>query len=132
MLGTIIILCADCMGMILLAKQASNIFIYYVLGLRVLLIIIYIVLYNMYGLLGLGISYLIMGIAHIMLISFVMEHKYKIKFNKSVYEKLFVVFIATVAAILFRKIDNMIFSYLLGAALFLFSCSYSYLFIKKT
>jgi len=108
MLGTIIILCADCMGMILLAKQASNIFIYYVLGLRVLLIIIYIVLYNMYGLLGLGISYLIMGIAHIMLISFVMEHKYKIKFNKSVYEKLFVVFIATVAAILFRKIDNMI------------------------
>lgn len=130
-LGTIIILCADCMGMILLAKQASNIFIYYVLGLRVLLIIIYIVLYNLYGLLGLGISYLVMGIAHITLISFVMGHKYKIKFNKSVYEKLLVVFIATVAAILFRKIDNMFFSYLLGAALFLFSCSYSYLFMKK-
>lgn len=131
MIGTIITVVSNCMGMILLAKQASNIFIWSVLSQRIILLGVYLFLYNYLGLFGLGIGYIVLGIVHLIFMTSILHIFYKIHMSKITYILLgFIIFI-TVLTIISRKIDVSYLKYSLGSVLLMFSCLFSILYMKK-
>lgn len=131
MIGTVIIVVSNCMGMILLAKQASNIFIISVLSQRVILIAVYLLLYKHYGLTGLGFAYIANGIIHISFMTVILKRFYDISLARRVVLLLLLVIIFTLIAIATRSISNVYIRYLVGFALFLLSCVYSVRYLKN-
>ena len=77
-LGTLITLCSNNMGLILLAKQASRVFLITATSQRVITIVISLIAYKNWGLIGLGYTSLVMALIHIILMSFIMKTKYEI------------------------------------------------------
>ena len=120
MIGTVIIIVSNCMGMILLAKQASNIFILSVLGQRIILVGVYIVAYKYLGLMGLGFSYIATGLVHITFMTVILRHFYDIRLSGSTYKLLALVIVVTVMTIFCRKIDILWVKYSFGAVLLIF------------
>lgn len=131
LLGTIIIIVSNSMGMILLAKQASNIFIWSVIVQRVVLIAVYIVFYNMWGLLGLGFSYIVTGLLHISIMSFILRRYYDIKLSGNVLRLLGIVLFFSIAMIFVRTIPNDIIKYTLGIIGIMASVIYTLHYSKK-
>lgn len=131
-LGTIIVVCSNSMGMILLAKQEAKIFTVYSLLHRAIFIPVYFLLFNRYGLIGLGISYILDSSIQFTVYGFLNWHNYKIKLGKRLNIQLFMVFTLILATIFVRKIEISAVRYVLGGTIFLFSCFYSYYFMKKT
>ena len=130
MIGSIVMICSNSMGMILLAKQKSKIFLSSVIGQRVLMIVIYLGLYTLFGLRGLGYSYCAHGIIHFVIVVSIMGKCFDIGFNKRVLINLLVIIISCLVAIWIRKMDDL-FSYALGSLLFVFSLVYTYLYMKR-
>lgn len=130
-IGTILIVCSNSMGMILLAKQNTKVFLTSTFFQRLIIIFVFIILYNAYGLAGLGVSYLIMNVLHFVLMIIIMKRLYDIKFSKRMFLHLLIVVLFSIVAILFRAIDNKFYMYLLGLFLLFGVCVYSYLYLKK-
>lgn len=131
MLGTIIIVCSNCMGMILLAKQDSKVFLWSVFGQRLFLIFVYIILYDTLQLRGLGYAYAITGIIHLLLMALIMRIKYRIYLSKKNYLMLFIILSVTLLAIYSRNIEYLLLKYLIGGGLFILSLLYIYFFVTK-
>jgi PST family polysaccharide transporter len=131
MFGTIIVVCSNNMGMILLAKQAAKIFTIYSFINQFLFVVIYIVSYNLYGLSGLGITYTLNVILQLIAMSLVNRYIYNIKFENKLYIHLIVVLSTVLITVLLRKIDIISLRYFLGFCVFVFSCLYSYKYMKK-
>jgi PST family polysaccharide transporter len=119
------------MGMILLAKQAARIFIFSVLGQRLLLVGIYLVFYTYFGLLGLGIAYICTGIVHLLFMTIILNHFYKIRLGKRIYQLLLLIIVVTIITIFVRKIEIEWVKYSLGVVLLIFAFLFSYLYMKK-
>jgi len=131
-LGTIVIVCSNSMGMILLAKQEAKIFTIYSIVNNVLFIPMYFLFYNFYGLLGLGMSYLLNTLFQLFINGTIIHFKYKIELEKKLKILIAVIFITVLITIFIRKIEILSLRYILGILLFLFTCAYSYYFMKKT
>ena len=131
MIGTVFIVVSNCMGMILLAKQASNIFIWSVLGQRIVLMVVYLLGYKYWGLTGLGFSYIATGALNFFLMAIILNHFYEIIVAKRVSILLAMVIVATIATIIVKKIDIITLKYSIGIALFIFSTVFSYIYMKK-
>jgi O-antigen/teichoic acid export membrane protein len=131
MLGTIIVICSNNMGMILLAKQVAKVYTIYSFMHRLLFLPVYIVFYNLYGLMGLGISYMLNIIVQFVAYGLINNYKYNIKLKWRLNKQLIIVFLTIILTIFIRKIDIIIVKYLLGFSIFLFSCLYSINFLKK-
>ena len=131
MVGTILVVCSNNMGMILLAKQAAKIFTVYSFAHRILFLPIYIVFYNLYGLTGLGISYMLNIVVQFLVISFINRYKYNIRFRRKLNIQLIIILTTVIATIFLRKIDAILIRYLLGTCALLFSCLYSYKLMKE-
>lgn len=131
MIGTVIIVVSNCMGMILLAKQASNIFILSVLGQRLILIVIYLLGYTYYGLKGLGFAYIATGVVHITFMTVILRRFYDIRLTGGVYRLLFLVIGTTLITIYARTIPNIVIKYFVGSVLFAMSCVYTLYYMKK-
>jgi O-antigen/teichoic acid export membrane protein len=130
-LGAVISICSNNMGMILLAKQKSNIFLITVTVQRLLAIIIYIFSYHFYGLTGLGFSYLIMAVIHILLMSAIMNQFFKIRFNAKLIIQLVLILFVSVLTLYARRINYELLKYIVGLILLLISIYYSYFIIKS-
>lgn len=130
MIGTVIIVVSNCMGMILLAKQASNIFILSVLIQRIIMVGLYLLSYKYLGLLGLGLSYVMHGVIHLLLTAFILIKFYGIRLAKRVYGLLSLIIMITIMTIFARKIDILIVRYSAGGALFVTSMIVSYYYMK--
>jgi len=130
MLGTVIIIVSNAMGMILLAKQAANIFIYSVLFQRLVLVAVYLSLYKLYGILGLGFSYVVTGILHILTVSFILNRFYDIRLSNKVLKLLLLIISITLITIFVRNINSYVLRYSLGAVFFLGSLIYSNKYMK--
>lgn len=130
MIGTVIIVVSNCMGMILLAKQASNIFIWSVLLQRIIMVGIYLFSYKYYGLLGLGFSYVMHGVIHLLLTAFILIRFYGIRLAKRVYGLLLLIISITIMTIFARKIDIALVRYSAGGTLFIASMIVSYYYMK--
>ena len=131
MIGTVFIVVSNCMGMILLAKQASNIFIWSVLGQRVFLIVVYLLGYTYFGLTGLGFAYIVTGALNFFLMVILLGHFYGIRITKRVAILLTIVIIVTLATIFARKINIIAVKYSIGIALLLFGTAFSYMYMKR-
>ena len=127
MIGTVIIIVSNCMGMILLAKQASRVFLFSVIGQRFVSLAVFMVLYKFMGLKGLGFAYVFHGTLHLVTMMFILHHFYSIHLNRRVWGLLLGVLLLTVLTIFFRSIDNYVLKYSLGTlSLFLASMTSVY------
>lgn len=104
LIGTIIIIVSNSMGMILLAKQASSTFLWSVLSQRLFLIGIYFFAYNKLGLLGLGLAYIFTGVIHLLFMIIILGKKYNIKLSKRTVNLLIIVIGTSLLMIYVRTI----------------------------
>lgn len=130
LLGTIIILVSNSMGMILLAKQASQIFLLSVITQRLILLGVYFLLYSMYGLLGLGFAYIFTGVLHISLMSAILKKFYGISLNKRVISLLALILSVAILMILIRTINSVPIRYSAGTIGIIFSLAYSLYYMR--
>lgn len=121
-IGSIAIICSNCMGMVLLAKQNSRLFLissfvccFVILGLNILL-------YNIWGLIGLGIGYAVNGLVQLVMYQCIMSKRYGISFDRSVVLNLVLAIAACFLAKYFRSIEMGWLQWTLGGLLFV-SCS---------
>jgi len=130
-IGSVIIICSNCMGMILLAKQASSIFLVSVIGQRIICLAAFILLYQLFGLKGLGYAYIFLGVLHIVLMSIIMKVKYNIQFNTKVLIQLLLVISVILISRSVRGLENVYWRYSLGFTLIFMTVVYSYYYMKK-
>lgn len=130
-IGMVIIICSNNMGMILLAKQNSKVFLTTAIFQRILNIILSIFLFNRYGLLGLGISYLIMAVIHIVLMSIIMGRFYNINWKYEVLIKLLVIILLCSLVVYSKGYMTDFVRYLTFIVTLSITTLYSYLHLKK-
>ena len=85
LMGSLITICSNAMGMILLAKRNSKVFMVSVTSLRLLSVLLFIFLYSIYGMIGLGYAFLINSVVHFVAMQLIMGKLYNIFFSKAVY-----------------------------------------------
>lgn len=130
-IGMVIIICSNNMGMILLAKQNSKVFLTTAISQRILNLILSIFLYNRYGLVGLGISYLIMAVVHIILMSIIMERFYNINWKYEVLIKLLVMILLCSLIVYSKEYMTDFVRYITFIATLSITTLYSYLYLKR-
>jgi len=114
MVGTLLLLCSNFLGIILLAKQKSKIFLTSVFSQRLFLLIVYYFFYNWWGMRGLGYSYIMTGLSDIILMSVIMRHFFKITLEKHVYIILMIELSVTVLCMWLKTIENIYCKYSVG------------------
>lgn len=130
-IGSVIVICSNCMGMILLAKQASSIFLVSVISQRIMCLVAFILLYNCFGLRGLGYAYIFLGALHFILMSLIMKLKYDISFNKRVIVQLLLVISSILLSRYVRELDSIYLRYAIGIILIMLTIVYSYYYMKR-
>lgn len=131
-LGTLITMVSNQVDMILVAKFQIRIFTVLAVSIRVLQVFATIVLYNYFGLIGLGIALSLLGIVHLILMTSVVYHYYKIKFSTSFLKIAIWVVLFSLAALLCNElIDNTLIKWVLGLSLTAVSIAYSLSTSKK-
>ena len=129
MLGTIIMIASRCMSMVLLAKQNSKVFLSISVTMRILILLLSIVLFMLWGIRGLGIAYLTYGIIDLFVAMYFMNRLYRIRFVSRNIINLSVIIIFCVLAIIIRRIESG--ALVWGLGLFLLSIFYIYVYMKK-
>lgn len=130
-IGSVITICSNCMGMILIAKQATKVFLLSVFAQRIICLIIFMLLYQKLGLLGLGFSEIFAGLLHIVLMALIMGGKYNIRFSRRVVMQLLLTIIIVLLSIYIRTFENNYFRYIIGFCIVIFVTIYSLYYIKK-
>lgn len=129
--GVLITICSNAMGMILLAKQRSNVFIYSVSFSRLIIVLLNIYFFKYFGLKGLGISIFITSLMHLLLMKAIMFKLYNIVFYKRTMKMLFITLVFCLIAFIIKNIDFLFVRYLLGSCIFIISILYSNINIKN-
>ena len=124
-IGTILTVGSNSMGMILLAKQEAKIFMTYSFLHRALFIPIYFIFYLTYGIMGLGISYLLNTAVQFLVYYVIVSKRYNIIFQKRLIFISIGFCITLLITILSRNIENSIIRYTCGIIIFM--CSLFYL-----
>jgi len=130
-IGTLITIVSNCLGMILLAKQAANIFLWSVVIQRLVLLAVFVLFYNLWGLKGLGLAMIYLGLQHMIVTAVILYRKYKIMMNRGVLYLLFLVIGTTLLTLYFRSMSAPVVKFGLGGAMIVFSLVYSYIYTKK-
>lgn len=129
--GAVIIVCSNNMGMILLAKQKSRVFFFTTTFQRLLTVLISLLAFNFFGLLGLGLGYALMGLTHLLLMSFIMNRMYRIRFQRQMYFHLIAVLLLAFLALVIRDVEFLYIRIALGILLFLGSVGLSLYIVKR-
>lgn len=120
-IGTMITIVSNQVDMILVAKFKVKIIIIIAVFYRLLQIIINVLLYSRYGLVGTGISLAIMGVVHLVVMVTIVYKLYRIKFNTSFIKFSSIVCGFIVLSILVLNVSNIVYRYLFGLCLFILS-----------
>lgn len=131
MVGTLLIICSNFLGIILLAKQKSRIFLSSVFSQRLFLLFIYYFFYNMWGMRGLGYSYIVTGLSDILLMTIIMKHFFNITLDKRVFFVLSVELIVTVCCMLLKTIEKPYVKYSIGLCVLCLSIVASITILNK-
>lgn len=130
-IGTLITIVSNCLALILLAKQASKIFLWAEISQRLLLVGIYILFYNLWGLRGLGLSYIVLSIIHYIVMTLIMKKTYGIITSKRTLILLVSVIVTSLLTIYIRELDNTLLKFSLGGSLFVFSLFFCHIYMSK-
>ena len=131
MLGTLLLICSNFLGIILLAKQKSSIFLSSVFIQRIVLIFVYYYFYGFWGMRGLGYAYIVTGVLDVMLMSGIMKHFFSITLNRVVWCLLLFELFVTLLSMWLKTLENPYFKYTSGALVLLVSVLISLLVLKK-
>lgn len=129
--GVLFTVYSNALGMILLAKQASEIFFYTATIGRIVFLTVSLSLFYFWGIVGLGIAAVIIGIFHLSFMSYVMWRKYNITMNSRMFQMLFIIIALSLCAFFIKELNDMVTRYLLGAALFTIYAAYATYQTKK-
>lgn len=129
--GTIITICSNQIDMILIAKYKIKLFSIIAVIYRVLQVIISILLYNSFGLVGMGISIAVMGLIHLIVMSIVVYKQFKISYNYFFVKISIIVLILTLAASGINEIGNVITRLFIGSLLIIVTLLFSLIISKK-
>jgi len=122
---TLIIIVSNPIDMILIAKQNTKVFLLITIFYRIIGTILSIYSFYTYGLVGLGVSMLIMAIIHIVLMQSVMYKFYNIIIDSQSF-KIFIVSVCfVIVAFFLSDIGNVYLKYLLGVVIIFVSILYS-------
>jgi PST family polysaccharide transporter len=125
-LGNLLIVVSNALGMILLAKQATSVFFYTITFGKIVVLSTMISMFYYHGLKGLGLSVLFTGIFHLMFMQIVLWKQYKIKMKKELMSLLFIICIlCCLSFFLRRNLDSTWISYCLGVCLIIVTVWYS-------
>lgn len=123
-MGTVTIICSNCMGMVLLAKQKYKAILISTFITSVIILTINLLFYRLWGLKGLGFGYFFSGILQFIVYDCMMFFRYRICFNRTVLFK-WILLIAIILTINFTKTIENVFTryslngfFLLGASLY--------------
>lgn len=126
MIGTILLVCSNFLGIILLAKQKSKIFLSSVIFQRILLLGIYFLFFKLWNIRGLGFAYIFTGISDLILMTVIMKKFFSITLSRRIWHVMSIVLLITLLSILIKLITIEYLRYSLGLIIFVFSAYYSY------
>jgi O-antigen/teichoic acid export membrane protein len=112
------------MGFILIAKGDSNIFIKTAFGFNFLSVILNILGYYFYGLEGLGFSFLIYYLIHLVAIKIITKKRYDFYFDAEFYRAYMICIVMCVATFFMRYIPNPILKYSLMTVMIMLSVGF--------
>lgn len=130
-IGTLITIVSNCLGMILLVKQAAKIFLWSILIQRIILLAIFMFLYDLWGLKGLGLAMIYLGLQNLLVSATIMYWKYRITINRRVIFLLCLVIGMTLITLSLRILSSPILNYTGGGITIMFSLIFSYIYTKK-
>lgn len=129
--GTLITIVSNCLALILLAKRTAKIFLWSVVIQRIILLAVFIYLYNLWGLKGLGLAMIYLGVQHLVVLTVIVYWKYKITMHRRVIFLLFLVIGTTLLTLYLRNLSEPVMRYGLGISAILFSFTFSYFYTKQ-
>ena len=130
-LGVISTICSNSMGMVLLAKQASKIYLISSAIVNAVILGLTIILYNVAGLPGLGIAYASNGVMQFIMFDRIMWYFYRIRFSRILICTLAGTLICCGAATFLRAIDIIWLKWGSGLLLFIVVGTYSIITLNK-
>lgn len=125
MFGVLIMICSNQVDMILVAKFRIKIFTIISIIYRVVQVIMSVILYKYYGLIGMGFALMFLGIIHMIVMVTAVNKLYHIRYNRIFVKIASFVLILSILSILVSEIDDMFLKYCLGSILFLSSVTFS-------
>lgn len=130
-IGSIAIICSNCMGMVLLAKQNAKLFLISSLICNMIVLGINILMYKTLGLTGLGLGYALNGLFQLLMYQIIMKLKYQISFSRTTVFNLAICLIACLIAACLRNLDTQWLKWLSGISLFVLCMTYSLCYIHN-
>lgn len=128
---TLITTCSNQVDLILVAKYDIKTFVIISIIIRALQLLLCIPLYSLYGLSGLGVSYAILGVIHMLVMTGVVYRKYQISFNKSFLRMSIVVLAIAVSASAINELDSIKLRLILGVLLSIIAICISIRYVKN-
>lgn len=128
---TVITICSNQVDMILIAKNNSRVFIAISVIVRAVQLVLCIILYNFLGILGLGISYGLLGVLHMVIMATVVQGLYGIHFTKEFVNIGVVVLLFTIIATIIGSVLDGFYRYITALILVLIASYYSYIISKR-
>lgn len=128
---SLITVCSNQVDMILVAKFQTKAMAIIATIMRLLQLLLAIPLYYYWGLSGLGVTFAILGVFHLIVMSAVVYKLYKIHFNKTFVKIGTIVFLFAICSSCISEFQNVIVRYSLGALLVVVSSLFSYYVMKK-
>ena len=119
------------MGLILIAKNRGDLFVYTVLGFQTIFLLNNILLYRLFGIEGLGLSFAINMLIHLAGIQLILYKTYKITYSTSFYKILLITLIFSLFSYFTRNVEQEFIKYFIGFVILCLSASFSYSQLKK-
>lgn len=129
-IGSIAIICSNCMGMVLLAKQNAKTFLISSLICNVIVLGINILMYKALGLTGLGLGYAFNGLFQLLMYQIIMKIEYQISFSRTTIINLVICMSAALCAGVFRHLYIEWVRWLCGTILFILSLIYTLYYMR--
>ena len=123
---TVITICSNQVDMILIAKNNSRVFMTISVIVRAVQLIMCIVLYKYWGLVGLGISYGLLGVLHMAIMTTVVNRLYGIHFTKEFVKTGAIVLMFTIIATIIGSVLGGATRYVAAITLVVIATYYSY------
>ena len=131
LLGTLISVPSNCIAMVLLAKQDVKAFTTISLVINAFNILLYIGLYYLSGLIGLGIAETINVAIQWVVYYIVIKRRYNVDFDRETNTMLLVVLLVVSLSALVKQVPNQIIRYVIQVLFIFFSCFYGLYWSKK-
>lgn len=129
---TVITICSNQVDMILIAKNNSRVFISISVIVRAVQLVLCIVLYKYLGLLGLGISYSLLGVLHMIIMTTVVHKLYCINFTKEFVVTGGAVLAFTILATVIDSVFDGLFRYIAALILVFIAAFFSNIVSKRS